>query len=37
MEMEIARDGFLLHRLINDALKSGGPDLVPLGPNSRRA
>jgi hypothetical protein len=37
MEMEIARDGFLLHRLINDALKSGGLDLVPLGPNSRRA
>jgi len=37
MEMEIARDGFLLHRLINDALQSGGPDLVPLGSNSRRA
>ena len=37
MEMEIARDGLLLHRLINDALNSGGPGLVPLGPNSRRA
>ena len=37
MGMEISRDGFLLHRLINDALKSSGPDLIPLGPNSRRA
>ena len=37
MEMEIARHGFLMHRLINDALKSGGPELVPLGPNSYQA
>jgi hypothetical protein len=37
MGMEISRDGFLLHRLINDALKSDGPELIPLGPNSHRA
>jgi hypothetical protein len=37
MRMEISRDGFLLHRLVNDALKSGGPDLIPLGPNSYEA
>lgn len=37
MRMEISRDGFLLHRLINDALKSDGPELIPLGPNSHRA
>jgi len=37
MRMEISRDSFLLHRLINDALKSGGPGLIPLGPNSRIA
>jgi len=37
MGMEISRDGFLLHRLINDALKTKGPDLIPLGPNSYEA
>ena len=37
MGMEISRDGFLLHRLVNDALRAGGPDLVPLGPNSHEA
>jgi hypothetical protein len=37
MEMEISRQSFVLHRLINDALKSGGPDLIPLGPESRKA
>jgi len=35
--MEISRDGFLLHRLINDALETKGPDLIPLGPNSHEA
>ncbi|MDQ3912514.1 MAG: DUF4185 domain-containing protein [Actinomycetota bacterium] len=34
MGMEISRDAFLMHRLINDAFKAGGPDLIPLGPNS---
>ena len=28
---------YLLHRLINDALKTKGPDLIPLGPNSYEA
>jgi hypothetical protein len=37
MEMEISRESFLLHRLINDALKDQGPDLIPLGPQSRKA
>jgi hypothetical protein len=37
MGMEISRQSFLLHRLINDALKSGGPDLIPLGPQSHEA
>jgi hypothetical protein len=37
MGMEISRDGFLLHRLINDALKTKGPDLIPLGPKSYEA
>jgi hypothetical protein len=35
--MEISRESFLLHRLINDALESRGPDLVPLGEASRAA
>ena len=37
VEMEIYRDSFALHRLINDALLEEGPDLVPLGPESRAA
>jgi hypothetical protein len=37
MQMEISRRSFLLHRLINDALKTAGPDLVPLGPKSYEA
>ena len=37
MGMEISRESFLLHRLINDALKSSGPDLIPLGPRSHEA
>ena len=37
MGMEISRESFLLHRLINDALKAQGPDLIPLGPSSHEA
>jgi hypothetical protein len=37
MRMEISRRSFLLHRLINDALKESGPDLIPLGPQSYKA
>jgi hypothetical protein len=37
MEMEISRQSFLLHRLINDALEESGQELVPLGPNSHKA
>ncbi len=33
MRMEISREIFLLHRLMNDALEKG-PDLIPLGPKS---
>jgi hypothetical protein len=37
MRMEVSRESFLLHRLINDALKDKGPDLIPLGEASREA
>jgi hypothetical protein len=37
MEIEVSRRSFALHRLINDALKDEGPDLVPLGPKSYEA
>jgi hypothetical protein len=37
MGMEISRVSFLVHRLINDALKTHGPDLIPLGEASREA
>jgi hypothetical protein len=37
MGMEISRDSFRLHRLINDALRAYGPDLIPLGKASRKA
>ncbi|HEX2182273.1 MAG TPA: hypothetical protein VHH10_08300 [Rubrobacteraceae bacterium] len=37
MRMEISRPSFLLHRLVNDALKEDAPELVTLGPNSHRA
>jgi hypothetical protein len=37
MRMEISRRTFLLHRLINDALKTKGPTLIPLGPRSYEA
>ena len=37
MGMEISRQSFLMHRLINDALEAHGPDLAPLGEASREA
>ncbi len=37
VEIEISRRSFLLHRLINDSLKEKGPDLIPLGPETRSA
>ena len=37
VEMEISRRSFALHRIINDALKEEGPDLIPLGKHSRKA
>ena len=37
MAMEISRRSFALHRLINDALKESGPDLIPLGPKVHEA
>jgi hypothetical protein len=35
--MEISREAFLLHRLINDALRTDGPELIPLGKASYEA
>jgi hypothetical protein len=35
--MEVARPSFLLHRLVNDALREHGQPTVPLGPRSRAA
>src|SRR5215213_9754639 len=37
MEFHVSRLDFALHRLINDALKEGGPDLIPLGEQSHKA
>ncbi len=37
MQLEVSRESFALHRLINDALNSDGPDLIPLGEQSHRA
>jgi hypothetical protein len=37
MGMEISREAFLLHRLINDALRADGPELIPLGEASYEA
>jgi hypothetical protein len=35
--LAVARPPFLLHRLVNDALRDGGPEPVRLGPRSHRA
>jgi len=37
VEMEVSRESFAIHRIINDAFKAGGPDLVPLGRESDEA
>jgi hypothetical protein len=37
VSMQIARPGFAVHRLLNDALRATGPELAPLGPRSRQA
>ncbi len=37
VEVEVSRRSFVLHRLINDALKAAGPETVPLGPKSYKA
>jgi hypothetical protein len=36
-ELDVSRRSFALHRLINDALKESGPDLIPLGKQSHKA
>jgi hypothetical protein len=37
VEIEVFRESFSLHRLINDALKAGGPETIPLGPKTYEA
>ena len=37
VEMEVSRKSFAIHRIVNDAFKAGGPDLVPLGRESEEA
>ena len=37
MRLEVSRRSFALHRLVNDALREGGPDLIPLGKKSHEA
>jgi hypothetical protein len=37
MQLEVSRQSFALHRVINDALKEGGPDLIPLGKQSHKS
>ena len=37
MRLEVSRRSFALHRLINDALKESGMDLIPLGEQTRKA
>ena len=37
MDLEVSRRSFALHRIINDALQEGGPDLIPLGEQSYKA
>lgn len=37
VKMEIARTDFVLHRVINDALKENGPELLPQGPATYEA
>jgi len=37
MKLEISRQSFALHRLINDALRQSNLDLIPLGEQSHKA
>ena len=37
LRLEVSRRSFALHRLINDALRESGLDLIPLGEQTRRA
>lgn len=37
VEIAIARPSFRLHRLVNDALRAIGPEIVPLRPRSHQA
>jgi hypothetical protein len=37
VEIEVFRQSFALHRLVNDALKNGGPETIPLGPECYEA
>jgi len=37
MRLEVSRRSFALHRLINDALRESGLDLIPLGEQTHRA
>jgi hypothetical protein len=34
VRMEVFRESFALHRLVNDVLKDGGPETIPLGPET---
>ncbi len=37
VEIEVHRESFVIHRLVNDALRGGGLDLMELGPESKAA
>jgi hypothetical protein len=37
MELDVSCRSFALHRIINDALKESGLDLLPLGEQSHKA
>ena len=37
VQMDVSRRSFALHRLINDAMKEKGPDLIPLGKQCHEA
>ena len=34
VEIEVFRESFALHRLVNDTLKARGPETIPLGPET---
>lgn len=37
VRVEVAREPFKLHRLVNDGLRASGIELMPLGPHAQRA